>query len=103
MQKTKRVEGLLKERKAKGLWAKLPCLLLPPDRNRGAGGVDPGAPGHGGGWGEVEKRKGATGTRFPALPRAGTARGGGATRAGGGGWRWPRRRCCKARKGVRGG
>ena len=56
MQKTKRVEGLLKERKARGLWAKLPCLLLPPDRNRGggnrgAGGVDPGAPGHGGGRG----------------------------------------------------
>jgi hypothetical protein len=91
LQKIKRVEGFLdKRKKGQGPLAKLPCLPLPPDRNRGgedrgAGGVDPGTPGLGGGWDVGEKREEASGTRFPVLPRAGTAREGGATRAAGGG------------------
>ena len=53
----------MKERKARGIWAKLPCLPLPPDRNRGgedrgAGGVNLGAPSHGGCWGEGGKEGG---------------------------------------------
>ena len=91
-------EGLSEKRgKGEGPRAKMPYLLLPPDQNRGgenrgANGVDPGG-----------KEGGATGTRFPVLPRVGTTRGGGATRAGGGGQRWPRRWRCKARKGAREG
>ena len=108
MQKIKRVEGFLnKRKKGQGPLGKT-ALSSPSSRpkqgrgEQGHRGIDPGAPGHGGAWGEGEKREGATGIRFPVLPRAGTARGGGATRAGGGGRRWSRRRRCKARKGCAG-
>ena len=87
------------------------ALPLPPaDQKTGEGGGARRRPrGLGGGHREGEKGERAMGTRFPVLPRAGTARGGGATRAGGGGWRWSQRWHCKARKGragaerVRGG
>ena len=83
-----KVGGLLekKGKKARGLWAKLPCLLPPcPGKQgrgaQGAGGLGPVALELGSGLGKGEKEPGGAGDRFPAAARPGAVQGDLATEA----------------------
>ena len=87
MQMVQKVGGLLgKGKKARGLWAKLPCLLPPCAGKQGrgaqgAGGLGPAALELGGGPGQGEKREGGARDRFPAAARPGAVQGDLATEA----------------------
>ena len=69
-----------KGKKARGLWAKLPCLLPPCAGKQGrgaqgAGGLGPAALELGGGLKKGEKEPGGAGDRFPAAARPGAVQG----------------------------
>ena len=88
MQMVQKVGGLLekKGKKARGLWAKLPCLLPPCAGKQGrgaqgAGGLGPAALELGGGLRKGEKETGGAGDRFPAAARPGAVQGDLATEA----------------------
>jgi hypothetical protein len=81
-----------------GLNAKRPLIPFLPSQNRGGASVrrrrpDSGSLGDGGDRGERGKGEGREELRFPYLARAMVERGGGFTRAGGGGARQLWRRC----------
>ena len=99
---------LIDRKQGQGAQGNFALHLLPPippstENREGGGAVGGGPPGHGGGREAGQNGEEDEGVRFPYLSRAGMKRGGLATKAGGGGRRWPWRRRCKARGGASGG